>query len=158
MNKKTSIIALSLLIVLAVVIGYVLVNKGDESIAGLILSKQPISDVDQFDEVKSKPGDEVLRVYATKWNKLQEEWTADIKAGQDLYANVHVVESPKGLAYTAKWLSGGGVIQSETKNLTTDQEGILSFGLQGSKVVKGSLTLELHDDQGLAATFEFMIE
>ncbi|MFD1175266.1 hypothetical protein ACFQ3W_02990 [Paenibacillus puldeungensis] len=157
MNKKTSIIAVSVLVVLAVFISYILVNKGDDEISGLILSKKPISDVDQFDQVKSQPGGEVLRVYTTTWNKLKEEQTAEIKVGSDLYANVHVVESPKGMAYTAKWLSGGRVIQSETKNLTTDREGILSFTLQGSKVAKGPLTLELHDDQGLAASFDFTI-
>ena len=158
MNKKTSIIALSILVAAAVFFGYIFVNKGDGPVMGMIVSDRAIEDTRSYKLQESSPGKESYLILTTEFNKLTEKFKAEIPNGKNLYSNINIVECPKGLQFTAKWVSDNKSIKEETKPLTTNQSGIISYLLEANLANKGSYSFELYNEGKKIFEKNFKIE
>lgn len=66
-----------------------------------------------------------------------------LAAGQEVFASVYFIESPKGMGYTAKWSMNSKEIKTETKEMSTDKNGIIVFSLEANKATIGALKLEI---------------
>lgn len=71
------------------------------------------------------------------------EQPASLQAGMPVHASVHVIESPKGMAYTAQWLLDGRLVRSERQSTVTEPAGVLVFTLDGPLAGAGTLTVRL---------------
>lgn len=158
MGKKTSIIVLVIFIVLAILIGYVLVNKGDGPVAGLILADSALGDADSYQIAEEMPGQETYLVAINAYNKVEENYKTRIPELKDLYANFHLVECPKGSKFTGKWLNDNKVLKEDTATLTTDTEGVVSYMLDGDHVKKGDYRFELYDGEREIFEMAFSVE
>ena len=138
MNRKTSAIALVLLVLTAILLGYVLVNRGDGPVQGVVLSDKAISAAQGFNNTVASPANGVYLILTDEFSKLSEKFKADIPAGKELYAAIHFVECTKGTQFTVKWIAGTETIKEETKELATDKEGVISYSLEGEKAKSGS--------------------
>ena len=68
---------------------------------------------------------------------------ASLPAGRPVHASVHVIESPKGMGYTARWLLAGGQIRTQQQATQTEPAGVLVFPLDGALAEKGMLTVQV---------------
>lgn len=157
MSKKTSIITITLLIAAAVIFGLVFVNKGDGPIMGISMSDKVIVNVQDFKTINSSQDSGVYLILKKEYNKFTEKFTADIPAGKDLYANIHLVECPKGSRFTVRWITEGNTVKEETKELVTDQKGVISYAFDGNKVKSGNYTLELYTQGKKVFEYKFFI-
>jgi hypothetical protein len=69
-----------------------------------------------------------------------------------------VVECPKGSQFTAKWLLNGENIKEDSKALSTDKSGIISYLLEGTLVKKGSYSFEVYYEGRKVLEKDFQIE
>ncbi|GEM_PF-1098023 len=143
--KKTSIAVLVIIIIAAIIIGLVLVNKGDGPVTGMILADSKIENKDAYYNAVETHGGGVYLVVSNAFNKFQEDYKVEIPSGEDLYATIHLVECPKGSEFIGKWIKDGNVIGEDKGIVTTGPEGVISYMLEGEKVVKGSYIFELYD-------------
>lgn len=157
MSKKTSIIAITLLIATAVVLGFVLVNKGDGPVIGVIMSDKMVGSVKDFETVNLSEGSGVYIILKKEYNKFNEKFMTDIPSGKDLYANIYFVECPKGSKYTARWVTEGKTVKEEIKELVTEQKGVASFVFDGNKVISGNYSLELYNEGKKIFEYKFPI-
>lgn len=157
MSKKTSIIAITLLIAAAVFFGLVLVNKGDGPVVGMIMSDKMTVSVKDFETVNPSQDNGVYLILEKEYNKFNEKFITEIPAGKDLYANIQLVECPKGSKFTARWVTEGNTVKEETKELVTDQKGVASYVFDGNKVKSGNYTLELYDEGKKIFEYKFPI-
>lgn len=141
MNKKTSIIAGTLLVILALGFGFVLLNKGDGPIMGIALADRAIMS-ESFMQQKTEPDEGIYLIVEKEYNKLKEKYRKAVPSGEELYATIYVVECPKGTAFTAKWTVDGGLAKEETKMLKTDRNGVMVFMLEEG-TPKGNGVLEV---------------
>lgn len=81
----------------------------------------------------------------------------ELTAGQDIYASVYFIESPKGMEYTARWFINGDEIKTDTQKLLTDRKGIIAFFLEGEKVTAGTLKFEAIYKDSILAEKELVI-
>lgn len=146
MNRKTSIVALTLLIVGAVALGLLLLNKGDGPVSQVIIADRSIDTAQDFETAKSSDDSGVFIVLDKEFNKFKEDIRAGIPAEKDIYANVYFVECPKGSLFTAKWINEDKTVKEDIKELTTDKRGVVSFLLEGSKLGTGSCKFEIYSD------------
>ena len=144
MSRKAAILSVTALIVAAVFMGLILVNKGDGPIMGMILSDKMIATVQDFENQSSSMDSGIYLNLKTAFNKLNEESANDIPAGKDLFASFYMVECPKGIETTVKWTTEAGTLKEETKRLETDRRGIISYLLDRGNVRNGNYTLELY--------------
>jgi hypothetical protein len=145
MNKKTAITVLVIIIVAALFLGFLLVNKRDGPVAGIILADKAMEDTNIYNAAAKTHGDGIYLVVSNAFNKFQEDYKANIVKAKNLYATIHFVECPKGSEYTGKWLKEGKVIQNDMGTLPTGPEGVISYMLDKGNVVKGSYSFELYD-------------
>ena len=157
MSKKTSIIVVALLVAAAVFLGLVLVNKGDGPVAGMIMSDKTAESVKDFEAVKISEDSGVYLILEKAYDKFVEKLINNIPAGRDLYANIYLVECPKGSIFNVKWVSEGKTVKEETKELATDKKGVVTYVLDGSNVKSGNYTLEIHTENKKIFEHNFLI-
>lgn len=145
MKKKTSLIVLIIFIVLAILVGFVLVNKGDGPVAGMILADKVLDDIHKYNSAEEKQGKEIYLVVSKKYNKFEEDYKTSIPESENFYSTIHIVECPKGSEFTGKWLKHDEVIKEDVVTLTTDSEGVVSFMLDGDNVSRGGYSFELYE-------------
>lgn len=143
MNKKTTVFAAAILVGLAIIAGFILVNKGDGPVMGVIISDRAIENMEEYSDGNYINDSGLYVAVEKEYNKFKEKFKTEIPAGKDLYANVQLVESPKGSKFTAKWISAEKLVKVETKELTSDKKGTISFILDGDKTKSGKYTFEL---------------
>jgi len=158
MNKKTSVIALGILIAAAILLGLLLINKGDEPVAGMILSDKALDNLDVYHSAEQLHGDGIYLVVSKAFNKFREDYKAGIPEGKDLYITIYLIECPKGSEFTIKWLKDGKVIKDEIGILSTEATGVISYMLDESSVVKGIYGIEIYDGDKRIFDKEFSVE
>jgi hypothetical protein len=158
MNRRTSIIALAVLIAAAVLFGLVLINKGDGPVMGMIISDKAIGDVENYKNTEAQQDQGTYMVLAKEFNKLNKKLEKRIPSGRDLYANVYVVECPKGTEFTAKWIMDGKNIKEETRAAAEDARSIVTYLLEGSNAKAGGYTFELYKEDHRIFSMEFSVE
>jgi len=145
MNKKTAVSVLIIFVAAAILLGLLLVNKGDGPVMGMIIADKAMENVDAYNDAADTQGAGIYLVVSNAFNKFQEDYQAKIPENNDLYAAIHFVECPKGSEYSGKWIKDGNLIQKDNGTLLTGPEGVISYKLDGDSVVKGSYTFELYD-------------
>jgi hypothetical protein len=150
MSKKATIIAVAVLIAAAVIFGLILVNKGDGPVMGLTFSDKALAD--------GSTGSGVYLTVNKEFNKYTEKANAEIPAGKDLYANISLVECPKGAEFNAKWITDGQTVKEEAKKLDTDRKGTISYLLEANKAKSGNYTLELYREGKKIFEHKFIIK
>jgi len=145
MGKKTALAVLGAVIVLAVLLGLLLMNKGDGPVTGMLLTDRVVASAQAYSDAAKKQGDGVYLVVSNAFNQFQEDYKAAIPEGRDLYATVYFVECPQGSTFTGKWVKEGHVIQEEKGTLPTGPQGIISYLLGGENATAGIYTFELYD-------------
>jgi hypothetical protein len=143
MGKKTALFTLAGVVIAAILLGILLLNKGDGPVAGMILSGQAIATTQEYADAEKTRGEAVYRVVANAFNKFEEEYSATIHGGNALYATVHFVECPKGSAFTAQWIRNGEVIAEETASLATEPQGVIAYALEAEAATPGNYTFRL---------------
>ncbi len=143
MNKRTSVFAVAILMVLAIGAGFILVNKGDGPVMGMVISDRAIENMQEYSAENIINNSGLYVVVEKEYNKFNEKFKTEIPVGKDLYANIQIVESPKGSKFTAKWVNAGKTVKEETKELTSDKKGTISYILDGDKTKSGKYTFEL---------------
>jgi len=66
-----------------------------------------------------------------------------LEAGQDIFASVYFIESPKGMKYSGKWYAGDTELKSEEKEISADGGGVIVYSLEAEKVAVGTLRFEI---------------
>lgn len=158
MNKKTVITVLTIFVLAAIFLGALLVNKGDGPVAGMILADKAMENTDIYTNAAKTHNDGIYLVVSNAYNKLQEDYKTNVPENKDLYLTIHFVECPKGSEFTGKWLMEEKLIKEEKGTLTTDAEGVISYLLDGSSVVKGQYVFELYDGDRKLFEKEFFVE
>ena len=158
MNKATTVIVLAIMIILALFLGFLLVNKGDGPVSGMILADKGIGSTEDYNNVKETKEAGVFLIVTNEFNEFREAYQSNILVDQDLYATVYFVECPKGSEFIGKWVQDDTVIDEQTKALTTEPEGVMTYVLAGENVVQGSYTFELYEGERLVFEKTFSIE
>jgi len=158
MKKKTAGTVLAVIIIGAIFLGFLLVNKGDGPVMGMVLADRALENTEAYDNAAQSQGDGIYLVVSSAYNKYQEDYKADIPEGNDLYATIYFVECPQGSEYTGKWIKDGAVINENIGTLPTGPKGVISYILDGGSVVSGSYTFELYDGDGKIFETTFSIE
>lgn len=158
MSRKTAITVLIIIVVAAIFMGLLLVNKGDGPVMGMILADNAMEDIETYDSAAKMHADGIYLVVSNEFNKFEEEYNADIPENKELYITIHFVECPKGSEYTGKWIKDGKVIQENNGTLPTGPEGVISYLLDGDSVVKGGYTFELYDGDRKVFEQSFSVE
>ncbi len=157
MGKKTAIIVLAVVIAAAIFLGFILVNKGDGPVTGMILAEKAIENTQAYSNAAMEHGNGVYLVVSNAFNKFQEDYKADILEGQSLYGTIYFVECPQGSEYTGKWVKDGNVIAEEKGTLSTGPKGVISYMLNEDSVTKGSFTFELYDENSKIFEYTFLV-
>lgn len=158
MKKKTAITVLVVILIGAILLGFLLLNKGDGPVMGMVLADTAIENAKAYDAAAQAQGDGVYLVVSSAFNKYQEDYKTDIPQGNDLYATIHFVECPKGSKFTAKWMKEGTVIEEDIGTLLTGPEGVIAYKLDGDNVVSGSYTFELYGGDGKIFEMTFSVK
>jgi hypothetical protein len=125
---------------------------------GMIISDKAIVDNKDYKDRESSPSQGGYLVAALEFNKLNDKFIDKIPEGRDLFFNIHVVECPKGSQFTAKWLLNGESIKEDTKALSTDKSGIISYPLEGTLAKKGHYSFEVYCEGRKVLEKGFQIE
>ncbi len=158
MGKKAAWIVFAGIVVAAVLLGLLLLNKGDGPVAGMILSDSAIDTTDAYSAAEKNRGDGVYLVVSNAFNEYQADYSAGIPEGGALYANLHCVECAKGTAFTCQWLRDGASVAEESVSLTTEPQGVITSRLDGEAALSGSYTLEVYNGDNLIFEYSFEIE
>lgn len=157
MNKRTSAAVLGILILFALVFGFILVNRGDGPVMGMIISDRAIANAGDYKLLESsKEG--VYLLLSSEFNCYKEKYITKIPSGKDAYFNVYFAESPKGSTYTAKWTLNGNSIKESSAVLPTDKKGVLPFLLEESLNIRGKYTFEIYNGKTKIFNTNFEIE
>ncbi len=159
MRKKTTIITIAIIVVAAIVfIGFMLMNGGDGPVMSMILSDKAIESIQSLKTTKSSPDNRIYLILENEFNKYQEKFKTVIPTGKNLCASIYFVEVLKGTKFTARWIADGKTVKEEIREIPTDQQGILSFLLEGHNVRSGSYSLELYDADKKIFEYKFSID
>lgn len=158
MKKKTAIIFLVIIIIIAIFLGFLLVNKGDGPVMGMVLADRAMENTEAYDDAAQTQGDGIYLVLSKAFNKYKEDYKTDIPEGNDLYAVIYFVECPQGSEYAGKWIKDDTVIKEDVGRLTTGPKGVISYMLEGDSVVSGSYIFELYDGDGKIFEKSFSVE
>jgi hypothetical protein len=158
MSKKTSVLVLAIFITIAILLGLLLLNKGDEPVSGVILSDKSLSNLEIYHQAEKLHGQGIYLVVTKAFNKFREDYKAVIPEGKALYATLYFIECPKGSQFTLKWLKDSTAIKEEIGVLTTNTTGVISFMLEEGYVEKGSYTIVLYDGDKAIFEKEFSVE
>ncbi len=158
MGKKTAITMLVALIVCAVLVGMLLLNKSDGPVSGMILSEMPIADAEAYSSANEAHGDGIYLVVSNAYNKFQTDYQAAIPAGSELYANMYFVECPAGSAFTTKLLKDGALVTEQEGVLKTGPYGVVAYSLGTQASQAGTYIIELYDGENLLFTQTYIVE
>ncbi len=158
MSKKAGVIALIVFVVSAVLLGLLLLNKGDGPVTGMILSSQPIADSTAYKATAEAPDETVFLVVSNAFNQFQVDYTVPISSGVPLVATVSFVECPAGTAFTGSWLKDEKPLAASTAQTKTEPYGVLSFSLDGAMATTGDYTFVLSDESGELFRQAFRVE
>ncbi len=158
MGKKTAVIILAIVIVAAIILGFIFVSKGDGPVMGMILADRAMEDISEYSEASKEHGGGIYMVISNSFNDYQADYEAVIPQGENLYANVHFVECPQGSEFTGKWSMDGNVIAEEKGTLSTGPQGVISFMLGKDSTAGGSYTFELYDGDSTIFEYTFSVE
>ncbi|NTV89698.1 MAG: hypothetical protein HGA22_04960 [Clostridiales bacterium] len=148
MNGKKSVIVIGIFVVAAVLLGLLLMNKGDGPVAGLMLASSEASSIEAYGRMASDNSKYVL--LSNEFGGLKEKYHSGISTGQDLYADVHFVECLKGTEFKLCWSLDGKTVKEEVKKLEQDRQGVISYRLEKSLIEQGDWSVEiLQEDQRL---------
>jgi hypothetical protein len=81
MRKRNSIIILLALAAAAVLLGLILVNKGDGPVAGMIVSDRSINSMEEYKAQEASPGTGIYKVTIGEYNSFKTSDTGNIKTG-----------------------------------------------------------------------------
>ena len=95
--------------------------------------------------------------YAEKADLESAAQPEQLKAGQDVYASIYFIESPKGMEYTAKWYIDGNEVKTDNQKMLTDRHGIIVFFLEGDKTTAGTLKFEVSYGSDVLASTEVTV-
>ncbi len=145
-------LAMAAVIVLLAVLGVIaLIAHADENIFGVTYTDKAVSDIKTLEKIdsiaRSKSGHSDTRVYIideVKFGKYKEKYRNEIPEGKDIYANLNIIATPKGMKFKANWLYEGKTVKEETKALSTPKKGVIWYLLDGSLVSKGNYTFEVY--------------
>lgn len=158
MKKKTAVVVLVVVIIAALVLGFLLLSKGDGPVMGMVLADRAMENTDAYNAAARAHGDGIYLVVSNAFNKFREEYKTDVPQGKDLYAVIYFVECPQGSSYTGKWVKDNAVLQEETKTLPTGPQGVISYMLDKSSAAKGNYTFELYDGNTKIFEKSFSVE
>ena len=127
--KKTLIIFL----IICIAVMPLLMGCGDSTpVETFVLSPQQLTDQNSIEKAAK-----------TEQNELS--------AGSNIFANVSLIESPKGMKYTINWLLNGQQVKTEDKATATEPRCILTYTLEKEKLHAGDLKVQiLYKDTVLA--------
>ena len=145
MNKKTSVTVLGIVVVAAIFLGFIFLNKSDGPVMGMMFSADAVGSLDDYEDAAGARGESIYMIVSKSFNKFQEDYSRDIPEGQDLYAAVHFVECPQGSEYTGKWIKDGEAISEEKETLATGPQGVISYMIEGNSVLGGKYVFQLYD-------------
>lgn len=95
----------------------------------------------------------------TSINELEGmEQPTTLTAGEQIYANIHFIESPKGTEYAAIWYMDGTEIKRETKETENDMQDLIVYELEAEQVLSGALKLEIAYKDTILLTKEIEIQ
>ena len=95
----------------------------------------------------------------TSINELEGmEQPTTLTAGEQIYANIHFIESPKGTEYTAIWYMNDTEIKREVKETENDMQDLVVYELEAEQVLNGVLKLEIAYDDTILLTKELEIQ
>jgi hypothetical protein len=143
MGKKTAFIVLAAVIGMALLLGFVLINKGDGPVTGMILSSEAQATAQAYDDTAKTRGD-VFLVVSNAFNRFEEDYRTEIPLAKDLYATVRFVECDVGTLFTARWMKDGALVFAQEGTLTTPQQGVIAYRLAGEYATVGNYTFTLY--------------
>ncbi len=158
MGKKVTITTMIALVVCAILIGALLMNKSDGPVTGMILSDMPIADADAYSNAAETKGEGVYLIVSNAFNKFQTDYQYAISHGEELYASVYFVECPAGSEFTAKLLKDGALVSEQTGVLATNPYGVVSYSLGAEATTAGDYVFELYDGDELLFTQAYTVE
>lgn len=158
MGKKAAITALIGLIACAILLGALLLNKGDGPVTGMILSGAPVADAEAYADAAEQRGDDIFLVVSNAFNKYQTDYQSAIPAGSELYASVYFVECPAGSVFTAKILNDGTAAFEQEGTLETGPYGVICYSLDGETLSAGDYVFALYDGEEQIFSQPFTLE
>ena len=158
MGKKAAITALVGLIACAILLGALLLNKGDGPVTGMILSGAPVADAEAYADAAEQRGDDIFLVVSNAFNKYQTDYQSAIPAGSELYASVYFVECPAGSVFTAKILNDGTAAFEQEGTLETGPYGVICYSLDGETLSAGDYVFALYDGEEQIFSQPFTLE
>ncbi len=158
MGKKAAITALIGLIACAILLGALLLNKGDGPVTGMILSGAPVADAEAYADAAEQRGDDIFLVVSNAFNKYQTDYQSAIPAGSELYASVYFVECPAGSVFTAKILNDGTAAFEQEGTLETGPYGVICYPLDGETLSAGDYVFALYDGEEQIFSQPFTLE
>lgn len=81
-----------------------------------------------------------------------------LKANENVFASVSLIESPKGMEYTVVWYIDGTQILSETTATVNDMRDIVVYELEAEKAKPGLLKVEVVYKDTVLVTKELTIK
>lgn len=82
----------------------------------------------------------------------------EVTAGKTIYASVYFIESPKGMEYAGKWYLDDKEIKSDTQEMPTNQQGIITFSLDGDQVMAGTLKFQVVYEDDILCSKELTVK
>lgn len=158
MGKKAAITALVGLIACAILLGALLLNKGDGPVTGMILSGAPVADAEAYADAAEQRGEGIFLVVSNAFNKYQTDYQSAIPAGSELYASVYFVECPAGSDFTAKILNDGTAVFEQEGTLETGPYGVICYPLDGETLPAGDYVFALYDGEEQIFSQPFTLE
>ena len=158
MGKQAAITALVGLIACAILLGALLLNKGDGPVTGMILSGAPVADAEAYADAAEQRGDDIFLVVSNAFNKYQTDYQSAIPAGSELYASVYFVECPAGSDFTAKILNDGTAVFEQEGTLETGPYGMICYPLDCETLPAGDYVFALYDGEEQIFSQPFTLE
>ena len=81
-----------------------------------------------------------------------------VSVGEDVYACVYFIESPKGMEYTGKWYIDDEEVKSDPQETTTDMSGAIVYRLEADSVNEGILKFEVVYNNEILSSKELIVK
>ena len=81
-----------------------------------------------------------------------------VSVGEDVYACVYFIESPKGMEYTGKWYIDDEEVKSDPQETTTDMSGAIVYRLEADSVKEGILKFEVVYNNEILSSKELIVK
>lgn len=96
--------------------------------------------------------------YTDKAAIEEAEQSDHLTVGENVYACVYFIESPKGMEYTGKWYLDGNEIKTDTQATTSDMAGTIVYTLDADNVKAGNLKFEVVYNETVLCSKELPVE